>query len=588
MFIRRVLIFSLILITMLYLSALVSVALVGGGLSWAGVLGCLMYVALTPWLALGFWSCVIGMLLLRFYKDPLLQVMPKELAKTAQSEIDAPLWSSTALLLCVRDEELTPIIHSLCAVLDDLVRTPHCGHFHMYILSDSTQAQKIAHEASAFEDLKLKYSKHLQITYRLRTEHSGFKAGNVMDFCRRFGDKHDFALTLDADSYMSPKAIIRLVRMMQSDSKLGILQGLVIAMPTLNAFTRLFQFGMRLGMRAWTLGNAWWQGDCGPYWGHNAVFRIAPFTEFCDLPLLSPSARRSRHILSHDQVEAVLMRRAGFDVRVLPFEDESWEQNPPNLPEFIRRDLRWCEGNLQYGSLLFLPNLRWVSRVQLLLAMLMFTGAPGWIGLIGLGTLVCAFPELANSINGAELMHLFWVTLVMFYVPKLVSALEIILDSKQRADFGGLFRFTGSFLLETCFSLLLSPIMWLSQTLFMAKLLFGMSKGWATQAREGQQISFAAAAAQFWPHTLLGALCIGAIAWNQPGMIFFALFYTLGLLVSIPLTVFLSTPELGLWMHKVGIARLPEETTPPAELLALGLAACVIPPRQVLPSQNPS
>ena len=42
------------------------------------------------------------------------------------------------------------------------------------------------------------------------------------------------------------------------------------------------------------------------------------------------------------------MRRAGYEVRVLPEEDLGWEENPPTLLEFIRRDQRWCQGNLQY------------------------------------------------------------------------------------------------------------------------------------------------------------------------------------------------------------------------------------------------
>ena len=154
---------------------------------------------------------------------------------------------------------------------------------------------------------------------------------------------------LDADSFMSADAILRLVRIAQGDPRLGILQSLVVGLPSTSAFTRIFQFGMRLGMRSYTLGSAWWQGDCGPYWGHNALLRLKPFAQHAQLPL--PKAGEA-HILSHDQIEAVLMRRGGFDVRVVPEEHESWEENPPNLIEFIRRDLRWCRGNLQYWRFL--------------------------------------------------------------------------------------------------------------------------------------------------------------------------------------------------------------------------------------------
>ena len=230
----------------------------------------------------------------------------------------------------------------------------------------------------------------LPLTYRRRDVNTGYKAGNIGDFCARWGGEHDFALTLDADSFMSADAILRLVRIAQGDPRLGILQSLVVGLPSTSAFTRIFQFGMRLGMRSYTLGSAWWQGDCGPYWGHNALLRLKPF-----LAARAAAAAEAgeEQILSHDQIEAVLMRRGGFDVRVVPEEHESWEENPPNLIEFIGRDLRWCRGNLQYWRFLGLPGLKFVSRCQLLFAILMFLGSPGWIGLLIIGTLALAFTD---------------------------------------------------------------------------------------------------------------------------------------------------------------------------------------------------
>src|SRR5204862_8182740 len=152
------------------------------------------------------------------------------------------------------------------------------------------------------------------------------------------------------------------------------------------AFTRLFQSGMRLGMRSYTIGSAWWQGDCGPYWGHNAILRLRPFIAHCGLPILPEGSRLGRHVLSHDQIEAVLMRRAGYEVRVLPVEGGRFEQNQPTLIEFLRRDLRWCQGNMQYWRFLAMPGLPLISRCQLALAILMFVGSPAWIGILLVGT----------------------------------------------------------------------------------------------------------------------------------------------------------------------------------------------------------
>lgn len=158
-------------------------------------------------------------------------------------------------------------------------------------------------------------------------------------------------VTLDADSIMAPDAVLRLVRIMEAEPTFGIVQTLVAGMPSTSLFARLFQLGMRLGMRSYTLGSSAWQADCGPYWGHNAIIRVEPFTRHCHIPRLSGSPPFGGDVLSHDQIEAALMRRAGFEVRVLPEEGGSWEANPPTLVEFVRRDLRWCLGNMQYVRL---------------------------------------------------------------------------------------------------------------------------------------------------------------------------------------------------------------------------------------------
>ena len=192
---------------------------------------------------------------------------------------------------------------------------------------------------------------------------------------------------------------MRLVRIMQADPQLGILQSLVIGLPSTSAFARVFQFGMRLAMRSYTIGSAWWQGDCGPYWGHNAIIRLQPFMAHCELPMLTGRALVKGHVLSHDQIEAVLMRRAGYEVRVLAEEGASFEQNPPTLIEFVGRDLRWCQGNMQYWHFLLLPGLKPVSRYQLVFALLMFLGSPAWIGLLVIGTLALASAGSAGGVH---------------------------------------------------------------------------------------------------------------------------------------------------------------------------------------------
>jgi membrane glycosyltransferase len=412
----------------------------------------------------------------------------------------------------------------------------------------------------------------LAITYRRRHENAGFKAGNIRDFCDRFGAQLEFAIVLDADSLMTAEAVTRLVRIMQAEPRLGILQSLVIGLPSTSAFARLFQFGMRLGMRSYTIGSAWWQGDCGPYWGHNAIIRLAPFMAHCALPVLDDMT--GGHVLSHDQLEAVLMRRAGFEVRVLADEGQSFEQNPPTLLEFVRRDLRWCQGNMQYWYFLKLPDLKFVSRYQLWLALLMFLGSPAWIGLLVFGSAVVAFAGTpAAVIRGDVGLMLLVLVLVMWFAPNYATALDVLTRAPLRRAFGGGLRFTIGVVVQTIFILLLLPIMWFSHTMFLARLLTGRTLGWSVQVRDDHVVPVSDAIEQFWPQTLLGLATIVLLALTAPSAIPYALFLAAGLALSVPLAVITAAPALGRALLQIGLGRLPEETAPLPELRAAGIAA---------------
>ena len=440
-------------------------------------------------------------------------------------------------------------------------------------------------EEACFAALASRWRDRVAITYRRRTVNTGYKAGNIRDFCERWGSKHDFAVTLDADSFMTADAVLRLVRIMQADPGLGILQGLIVGLPSTSAFARVFQFGMRLGMRSYTIGSAWWQGDCGPYWGHNAALRLEPFIAHCALPVLSEDGAEDRHILSHDQIEAVLMRAAGYAVRVLPQEDLGWEENPPTLLEFIRRDLRWCQGNMQYWRFLSLPGIRPVSRYQLALAILMFIGSPAWIGLLVLGTFAAAFSDTpANFIRPDAGMALFVCVLVMWFSPKIATAVDILLRPELRRGFGGAGLFILNYLIETVYSILLCPILWFGHTIFLIGLLFGREIGWIGQTRDDHAVPFTLALRNLWPHTLLGWAMLGLLAMTQPAAIPYALFLAAGPALAIPFAMVTAWPRFGSFTARIGIGRLPEETMRPAVLLPLALPAI----ESAMPLQQPS
>jgi membrane glycosyltransferase len=366
----------------------------------------------------------------------------------------------------------------------------------------------------------------------------------------------------------------RLVRIMQVEPRLGIVQSLVTGMPSTSAFARIFQFGMRLGMRSYTIGSAWWQGDCGPYWGHNAIVRLAPFMAHCHLPPLPEGSLISGHVLSHDQIEAVLMRKAGYEVRVLPEEGESFEQNPPTLFEFIRRDLRWCQGNMQYWHFLRLPGLRPVSRYQLAFAILMFLGSPAWIGLLVIGTCAIAFADTPAAFVRADAgIAVFISILVAWFAPKIATVIDVLMRPPLRRAFGGGPRFLAGVATETVFFILLSPIMWFGHTVFLGRLLLGRKIGWGAQARDDHAVPWSLAARQLWPQTALGLWTVIVLGATAPSAIPYVLFIAGGPLLSIPLAVVTAMPAVGRALVRIGLGRLPEETAPPPELAALALPA---------------
>jgi membrane glycosyltransferase len=568
--IRRMLFAILFAVTMAGSLVLAALALSPGGLDLIDWTLLLLFAVTLPWMVAGFWNAVIGFLILRFTADPIAAVIPI----AAQIRGDEPVMASTAILLCIRNELPERMIRNIEPMLAGLYAAGCAARFHLYVLSDTSDARIAASEQASFAALTSRWQGRVAITYRRRIVNTAYKAGNIREFCGRWGREHDFAVTLDADSLMTADAILRLVRIMQANPRLGILQGLVVGLPSTSAFARLFQFGMRLGMRSYTIGSAWWQGDCGPYWGHNAALRLKPFIAHCELPLLSGDGEAERHILSHDQIEAVLMRAAGYEVRVLPQEDLGWEENPPTLIEFIRRDLRWCQGNMQYFRFLTLPGLAPVSRYQLVLAILMFIGSPAWIGLLVLGTLAAACAGTPGSFIRPDAgMALFVGVMVMWFSPKIASAIHVLLEPDLRRGSGGAGLFIFNYAIETLYSILLCPILWVGHTIFLFGLLFGREIGWIGQTRDDHAVPFMLALKNLWAHTLLGVAALAVLAVTQPAAIPYALFLAGGPALAIPFAMLTAWPAFGSFAVRTGIGRLPEEVESPAVLLDLGLPA---------------
>ncbi len=579
---RRAVFAGLVLVTMAALMSLLAVALSADGLGALDIALLAMFLITLPWTVIGFWNAAIGFLILRFARDPVAAVTPA----AARVRGDEPITATVALLACIRNEDPGRVIRNLAPMLGGLASVG--SRFHLYVLSDTDDPSIAAGEETSFGDLAAQWRDRIAVTYRRRADNAGFKAGNIRDFCLRWGGHHDFAVTLDADSFIPGSAILRMVRIMQASPEIGILQGLVVGMPSTSAFARIFQFGMRLGMTSYTLGSAWWQGDCGPHWGHNSVLRLQPFTAHCQIPPLPEGGPLGGHVLSHDQIEAVLMRRAGYEVRVLPDEILGWEENPPTLLEFIRRDIRWCQGNMQYWRFLALPGLKLVSRYQLAFAILMFLGSPAWMALLVLGTIgVTAAQKPSDFIAPDAGLAILVIVLVMWFAPKIATVIDTLARAGVRKRHGGGPLFLVNVAIETLFFIMLSPIMWFAHTVFLATLVFRRSVGrgsvgWGVQTRDDHAVPLSLALAKLWPQTVLGWACLLWLALAAPAAIRYALLIAGGLAFAVPLCVITANGAVGSALMRAGIGRLPEETEP-SPLDALALPALATLDRQPVP-----
>jgi membrane glycosyltransferase len=533
-----------------------------------------LFAATLPWSTIGFWNASIGFLIGCFSRDPVATVNPM----AADIRGDQPITALTAILVCIRNENPSQVIRNLHPLLNGL-RAANVGSlFHLYILSDTNDPEILATEIASFSPFAGTWRDVIPVTYRRRPDNTAYKAGNIRDFCDRWSECHELAVVLDADSFMPAAGVLRLVRIMQANPTLGILQTLVVGLPSVSAFARLFQFGMRLGMRSHTLGAAWWQGDCGPYWGHNAILRLKPFAAHCRLPVLPQGGPLGGHVLSHDQIEAALMRRAGYEVRVIPAEGISWEENPPTLMEFIRRELRWCQGNMQYFWLLGLPGLKPVSRFQLVLAILMYLGSPAWMALLAVGSLAVGLRDTSykptTEVRPATGAALFAVMLLMIFAPKIATALDVLLRRSSRQAYGGATCFLLNVAGETLFSFLLSPVMAFAHTVFLFRLfILGRGYSWSSQMRESHVVPWSVALAKLWPQTLIGFGVIAIIAMKAPGDIVYALAIAGGFALSVPFAVATASPVVGALFARIGVGRIPEEVEPLDALLPLRLPA---------------
>lgn len=489
----------------------------------------------------------------------------------------------TAIVMPICNEDIATVSAGLlatCRSLAEAMRSEGvaAGSFDVYMLSDTGDAALRDAELAAWRTLRdaveAEGDAGIRIYYRWRQRRSMRKAGNVADFCRRWGAAYRYMLVLDADSVMSGEAVLTLVRAMEAHPRAGIVQSAPRPCGHDSLHARLQQFAARVTGPLFTAGLRYWQLGESHYWGHNAILRVAPFMQHCALARLAGKGGLAGDILSHDFVEAALMRRAGWEVWLLPEVEGSYEQPPPHLVDELQRDRRWCQGNLQNARLVAEPGLAGVHRAMFVTGAMSYLASPLWLAFVLLGVLpwvVGGAPDGGTSPAAPGLPDgalLLWpVTLAMLFLPR-VLAVRLVLLRGEQAAYGGSWRLVHSALLEALMSALQAPVRMVAHSVFVVGALTGLKLNWKSPSREASDLGWREAFARF---GVSGALVAAGSAWwlaGRPDEAWRVLPLALPLVFAVPLAVWSSRSSIGQRWRERGWLLVPEETRLPAVLRA--------------------
>lgn len=555
-------------------------ALRPGGVGVLESLSLVLFAALFIWVAQSFVSALAGFaLIVHGYRRP------GRLGLIEGGSLPR-LTRRTALLAPTYNEEPERLMAGLQAVYESLASTGRLEHFDLFVLSDSTRPEIRDRERAAFDALRERTGGHVRLFYRHRSENTERKAGNIAEWVRRFGAAYPHMLILDADSLMTGKCLVRLARAMERHPRVALIQTLPTVVNGNTMFARMQQFAGRVYGQVLAVGNAWWHGTEGNYWGHNAILRTRAFAACAGLPKLRGPRPFGGHVLSHDFVEAALLRRDGWAVHLVPNLGGSFEEGPPSLTDMLIRDRRWCQGNLQHGGVLPARGLHWLGRWHMLTGIGHYLTAPLWAMLIVIGLLMTAAggafaPEQWDGPAGVErFLLVFGLTVALLLGPKLLGFTLTFFDPWARRSCGGAPRMLASMLLETALTTLLAPITMYVQSRGVAEVLAGRDSGWESQRRDDGTLPWAALMRRYAGVTacgLVGAVCAWLVSpslalWMSPVLA--------GMVLSAPLVALTTGPRVSAWVRGVGLFRTAEESAPPpvlvrAQQLRAGIAGQV-------------
>ncbi len=487
----------------------------------------------------------------------------------------------TVIAFPIYNEDVDQIFATVLSTAQSLSNAP--GHFECFVLSDTTDADIALREEAAFERVQAFRPQDVKIHYRRRTINLHRKSGNIRDFVTRWGGRYDYMVVYDADSYMERDAILRLVDAMQAAPKAGLIQTIPQLVGVETLFGRYQQFAAALYGPVLGHGIAWWSQKEGNFWGHNAIIRIRALAEAAGLPVIPGRAPFGGTIMSHDFVEAAMLRRAGWNVEVRPEIGGSFEQGPPTIIDLVVRDRRWCQGNMQHMAVLLKARgLTFTSRFHLITGIFSYLSSPLWLLFICIGMVLSLqnsflvpdyFGEGATLfpswpvIDSERALNLFMATMVILFTPKICGLIYGLSNRAWRKGVGAWRTILGT-LTETALSVLTAPMLMVTQTSAVVSVLSGQDSGWAPQRRGDDGYSFATTFRHNLPATALGVvLTVSAVvispihaAWLAPA--------TLGLILSAPVSYFTAKSRAGRKAKEMGLLATPHDCTPPASSTA--------------------
>ena len=512
------------------------------------------------WIALAFCSALIGFFAL--------------LKKPAPEVAIAPLTQRTALVMPVYNETPSRIFAALQAMIEEIERLGQGHAFDVFVLSDTTDSNVWIAEERTFLALRARVQTQMNIYYRHRPRNIGRKSGNIEDFVTRWGGAYPFMLVLDADSLMSGDCIIGLAHAMEHDPDAGIIQSLPLITNRNTFFARLQQFAARIYGPVIATGLALWSGREGNYWGHNAIIRTKAFADHAGLPILSGKPPFGGHILSHDFVEAALIRRAGWSVYMLPHLRGSYEESPPSLIDLSVRDRRWCQGNMQHARVIGAKGLTLPTRQHFATGIMSYLASPFWLAQLFVGILLVLqstyvrpeyftqqfslFPSWPRF-DAERALALFELTMGILLAPKFFGLILSILNKQERRACGGAIMLTLSAVLEILVSALVAPIMMLIQSGAVMQILFGRDTGWNPQRRDDGSIPLNDIIRRHRLHVALGVIVAITAFIISPSLFGWMSPTIIGLVLSIPLSAASSSLALGLTLKKLNLLLIPEE-----------------------------